>query len=813
MELLQQLRTELGRAYSVERELGGGGMARVFVARDRALGRQVVIKVLSPELAAGVSARRFEREIRLAASLQQANIVPVLSAGSAGDVPYYTMPFVEGLSLRQRLSPVERLPLPEAVGILRDVARALAYAHERGVVHRDIKPENVLLSGGTAMVTDFGIAKAISAARGEQSGPDASGATTTVTREGTALGTPAYMSPEQITADPQIDHRADLYSFGCLAYELLAGQAPFAGRSAPRLLVAHLSEQPAALEELCPTCPPDIARMVEQCLAKEPADRPPSAQHILQTLSTAPVAPAARQWPFTRLPRRRRAWAVTLGLVTLGVAAVVLSVTLERGGRGAAGDVSLAILPFANIGGDSVRDIWADGLTDEVTTVLAREGVRLATRTSVERYHGQRNIDVRQAGRALQVKYVLHGTLWPVGQRLRVQVWLSRSADGRDVWQDSYERDAGDILAALDSISGGIRRAVERRVPGATRPLLATSPGALRGTSDTAAYDLYLHGQVLVRARGNAVPRATRLFEQAIARDPDFARAYAALSAALEILPNFTDTTMQEVSGPATAAAHRALELDPTLSQPHSALALALMHAYRWAEADSEFQQALSLDPNDAYTRMHYGRFFVYTGRLADAVAEFQRARSLDPTSPVIGAWLADGLHLMGRDAEAATEADRALEIDSTSVPVAGLAANVALARGQTQRARRLADVTWRTNGVPRPDPWPGTAAGIYAALGDTQTVRRIDRQVEASPLSRSFGHTTRAMVALALGDTARTLDDLEQATDAGEFWPSAPLISRRLDVVRGDARFAALLRRVNLDVALFTSPTGGRPR
>ena len=257
MELREQLQDALSAGYTLERELGGGGMSRVFLATERALDRKVVVKVLSPDLAAGLSAERFAREIRFAASLQQANVVPVLTAGEASGLPFYTMPYIAGLSLRERLERDARLDVVVAIGILRDIARALAYAHARGVVHRDIKPENVLLSGEAAVVSDFGIAKAISAARGD----DEPGAIrTTFTMAGTVIGTPAYMSPEQVTGDPHIDHRADLYSFGCLAYEVLAGKPPFASGKAHELFAQHLQQQPTPISPLRPDCPPALAR-------------------------------------------------------------------------------------------------------------------------------------------------------------------------------------------------------------------------------------------------------------------------------------------------------------------------------------------------------------------------------------------------------------------------------------------------------------------------------------------------------------------------------------------------------------------------
>ena len=289
MDLRQRVQDSLSGTHTVERELGGGGMSRVFLASERRLGRKVVVKVLAPELAAAISADRFEREIQLSASLQQANIVPVIAAGDFDGLPYYTMPFVEGESLRARLAngPVA---IDDAVDILRDVAKALAYAHERGVVHRDIKPDNVLLSGRSAVVADFGIAKAIAAAQEKSAGA-------TLTQLGTAVGTPAYMAPEQAAGDPSTDHRADLYAFGCVAYELLAGHPPFHGLSPHKLMAAHMGETARPVEELRPDCPPALARLIARCLAKDPEKRPARADELLRELAVT-TSGAAVSMPF-----------------------------------------------------------------------------------------------------------------------------------------------------------------------------------------------------------------------------------------------------------------------------------------------------------------------------------------------------------------------------------------------------------------------------------------------------------------------------------------------------------------------------------
>ena len=277
-DLQSELQATLTGAYTLERELGGGGMSRVFVADEVRLARKVVIKLLSPELAAGISGERFEREIRVAASLQQANIVPVLATGDMNGLPYYTMPFVEGESLRRRMAKQPPLTISDMLRILGDVARALQYAHERGVVHRDIKPDNVLLSGGTAVVTDFGIAKALSDSR---TGAGAA----TLTQLGTSIGTPAYMAPEQAAGDPHVDHRADIYAFGCMAYELLSGKPPFHGRTPARILGAHMGEAPRPIAELRPDAPAALNDLVMRCLAKDVDARPQSAAEVIAALN------------------------------------------------------------------------------------------------------------------------------------------------------------------------------------------------------------------------------------------------------------------------------------------------------------------------------------------------------------------------------------------------------------------------------------------------------------------------------------------------------------------------------------------------
>ena len=330
MTLRDQLQRTLGSAYTLERELGGGGMSRVFLAEDTALGRKIVVKILPPELTAGVNVERFNREILLAAKLQHPHIVPVLAAGAMDGLPWFTMPFVEGESLRARLERGTALSITEAVGMLRDVAKALAYAHEHGIVHRDIKPDNVLLTGGSATVADFGIAKAISASRAE-------GGNQTLTQVGTSIGTPTYMSPEQASGDPETDHRTDLYSFGCLAYEVLAGRPPFIEKSPRKLLAAHMGERPQSIVELRPDIPVALAELVMACLEKEADARPQQARDLVRVLETVTTgsghqtaAPAVLLAGAGMLQRALMIYALSFGAVAIVAKAAIVGIGLPE---------------------------------------------------------------------------------------------------------------------------------------------------------------------------------------------------------------------------------------------------------------------------------------------------------------------------------------------------------------------------------------------------------------------------------------------------------------------------------------------------
>jgi eukaryotic-like serine/threonine-protein kinase len=493
-DLRAYLQQSLGAAYSLERELGGGGMSRVFVAHDLALGRRVVVKVLPPDLAAALSVERFKREIMLAAALQHPNIVPVLSTGNTDRLPYFVMPFVEGESLRVRLG---RGPLSvrEAVSVMKDVARALSYAHGRGVIHRDIKPDNIIISGATATVTDFGVAKAVAASRAgpargavEARTPDGS----TITHAGVSLGTPMYMAPEQAAADPNTDHRADIYALGIVAYEMLVGAPPFHGRSPQALLAAQLTELPRPISQRRYGVPAALEQLIMQCLEKNPVDRPRNAGDMVRALDDPELlsgAPAVA--PQVAATQRRRSvgrWlsaAAAAAIVMLGGAYAIGAFEDRPASSSAAAlaPASIAVLPITDASPGVAGRELAEGLTESLTNALGRvPGLRVASRTAAagaQRLPG----GPQEIGRALGVGKLVEGTLQRQGDAFRATVRLLDVRDGFTEWSQTYDRRIASGFAAQDSIASEAAAAIAWRMalpapPGAPRADTAGAPAA-----------------------------------------------------------------------------------------------------------------------------------------------------------------------------------------------------------------------------------------------------------------------------------------------------------------------------------------------
>ena len=601
----------------------------MFLAEETRLGRRVVIKLLSPDLGASLSAERFEREIRVAARLQHPHIVPLIAAGDVDGLPYYTMPFVTGASLRERMlaGPV---PPHEAHGVLRDVAKALAYAHRQGIVHRDIKPENVLLNEGTAMVADFGVARALSAASTLADG----GAT--ITQLGTQIGTPAYMAPEQAAGDPDVDFRADLYAFGVMAYELLAGQHPFAERkTAHALVIAHITEAPKPITTHVPTLSSSMASIVMQCLRKDPGERPESASAIVAALDSG-----AASSPLTHAPA-----------------------------PSAPPSAAVAVLPFANLSGDPDNEYFSDGITDDIIVALTPvKGLRVAARTSSFAFKG-RNESLATIGRTLGVTSVLQGSVRRAGNRIRVTVQLMNAQDGFQLWSQRFDRDLDDIFAIQDEIARGIVEQLQ-----VTLGLKAAAPLVARPTDDLEAYQLYLRGREAAFLRSPAsLRRAIEYFREALGRDPNYARAHAGLAEAFIGLGVYQYIPTRDATRDATSALDEAARREPELAILHVLRGqLKLYLRSDWHEAGRDLERALAIDPDEPLAHAYVALLNAMLGNLETARAAAARAIAADPLSVFVRAISVMGFPvrgIAGADSAAALEMhEAALALEPNSV-------------------------------------------------------------------------------------------------------------------------------------------------
>jgi serine/threonine protein kinase len=626
----------LADRYRVERELGGGGMSRVFVATEIGLDRQVVLKLLSPDLAEGLSADRFAREIRLVARMQHPNIVPLLSAGTADHLPWYTMPFVRGDSLRVRLA-AGALDQRAALRVIGDVARALAYAHDMGILHRDIKPENVLLSEGVAVVTDFGIAKAIAAARADRSEGGESDSKTALTALGSSIGTPGYMSPEQALGDVDVDARADLYALGVVAYELLAGRHPFANRrTVQQLVIAHLTEVPVALETIVQGLAPAVSAIVMQCLEKDPAARPANAAAVLDALDAAVSAPRAAD-------------------------AVVR--TPDSGATTPDADFWIAVLPFRHRDSSGELSALAEGLAEEIVTGLSRFSyLRIVAHSSTMRFASD-SADVREVGRALGARYVIEGTLRLAGRSLRVSVQLVDTSSGAHLWAETYDRafDPANAFALQDEL-----------VPRIVATVADPHGVLLRRMSDelrTRSVDEMTPFDAALRCRGYYTrispaehAEVRGLLEHVVERWPGAATCWPML--AMVYIDEYRNSfnTKPNARERAMAAARRGVETDPSEYFTWHALAVAQFCGGDLVAFSASAQRAVALNPYDSENLAALGTYAAYGGDWDQGCKQVARARELNPNFPG-WYWFADGYNAY-RKGEFRVALDAALRVN-----------------------------------------------------------------------------------------------------------------------------------------------------
>ena len=614
-DALSALSAALADRYRLERELGHGGMATVYLAQDLKHDRAVALKVLKPELAHALGPERFLREIQVTAQLDHPHILPLLDSGDAGGFLYYVMPYVQGETLRTRLMREKQLPLDDALQIAAEVADALNYAHGQGIVHRDIKPENLLLAGRHVRVADFGIARAVTAAGGDS-----------LTATGVAIGTPAYMSPEQAGGSKDVDGRSDLYSLGCVLYEMLAGHPPFTGGTAHEILARHSMDAVPSLAAARPTVPEGLERAIATALAKVPADRFSTAAQFADALarrgSSATVGAARSSRRVARL-----AVIAVGGMVTVGGAILMLRPSPKAPGYAR---TAIAVLPFQNLSAQGPHAYFAGGLHDELLTQLSKvAALKVISRTSVMGYESTKT-PLRQIASELGVGSVVEGSVQIEGSRLRVNVQLIDAATDAPVWAERYDRTLDDAFAIQSDVAQRIVAAVGAALSDAEQQRLAAVP-----TANAEAYRLYLQGrEYLIRPgflrRNEEI--AQQLFETALARDPGFALAHAALSEVHGRMFWFRYDPSPARAARQRAEAEAALRLAPELPQAHVAMGLAHFWGRRdYRRALEEFRVALKGLPNDARVWQLIGTVHRRLGNWDEVLAAFEKATQLNP--------------------------------------------------------------------------------------------------------------------------------------------------------------------------------------
>ncbi len=692
--MIQRLRDALSHIYTIDRELGRGGMATVYLAQDGRHERLVALKVLHPDLAATLGPDRFLREIKIAARLNHPHILPLHDSGDAEGFLYYVMPYVEGESLRERLDRDHQIPIEEAVHHGRAIASALDYAHRQGVVHRDIKPENVMLYEGEAMVMDFGIAKAVSSA-----GAD------TLTQTGMMVGTPAYVSPEQAAGETELDGRSDEYSLGCVVYEMLTGERAFSGPTAQAVMAKRFTETAKPLRSLRSGIPESVEHAVAKAMSTDVNSRYKTTAQFAQALASGSIAtPTDTQ----TLPQQ--------------------SISSAK---------SVAVLPFANMSADPENEYFTDGIADEIISALTKiQSLRVTSRTSSFSFKGK-NEDIGEIGKKLKVSTVLEGSVKKMGNRLRITAQLVNVADGSNLWTEKYDREVEDIFAIQDDISQAIVKALRVILTEGEKKQIEKSR-----TENVQAYDYYLRGrQYTYQLRRKSLEYARQMFNKAIEIDRDYARAYAGVADACSMLYTYFDAREFNLRQ-ADIASQKALDLEPELAEAHVARGLAVSLSKRFDEAEKEFEIGMKLDPKLYEAPYWYGRALQSAGRFQEAVKMFERASSLRPEDYQAPGFLAQALGSLGlvdeRDAglrRALKLMEDRLELNPDDARAANLAAAFLARLGDLPKAVEYAD---RSLAIDPDDPMLlYNVACTYIALNRyDDAMNCLERSVD-----KGFGH------------------------------------------------------------------------
>jgi len=737
-DLEARLASALADRYRLERELGEGGMAIVYLAEDVRHHRKVAVKVLRPELAPAAGGERFLREIEIAAGLRHPHILPLYDSGEADGLLYYVMPLVEGETLRARLERERQLPIDDALRYAREIADALSYAHAHGVVHRDIKPENILIESGHAVVADFGIAKAVAAA-----------GATTLTGTGIAIGTPAYMSPEQAAGGSDVDGRSDLYSLACVLYEMLAGQPPFTGATTETLVRQHIMAAPPPVTQFRPAVPPSVSDALMRAMAKAPADRfnpvgqfSTALDHSHVATASAPTSRRGVLWPIT---------AAAAVVLALGGAAWAMLARPTPAPAESASTRTIAVLPFDNIGGDSTIASLLLGMHAEMITQLTKlGGLTVTSRNSALQYRDSRKSD-REIASELGVGALLTGSAQRSGDQVHFAVSLADAPHGKELWAETYDRPytAATVFAVQGDIARQVAAALQVKLSDQQERQIAKV-----ATSNLQALDFYYRGLRLWDSRGAADDDALMVsdLERAVALDPSFVAAWSLLAQGRSWLLR---TAVTSDTAPAALALRRTQELAP------GSLEADLAAGYYRYYVDGDFAGALRelaavdrLTPNSSEIMIAMALLQRRLGHWEEALSLMRRAATVDPRNPKIFTDLGETYGYLNRSQEAIEALDRSLAMAPTVVATIMMKFYVLeTVLGDTARARAFGESSYPL--LP-PSLRPFIESSIAFTARDyrhaAESMRNSTPQFFPSGGQRSL---TLALIAAASGDSA----------------------------------------------------------
>jgi serine/threonine-protein kinase len=799
--------------YELREVVGHGAAAVVYRARDLRHDRDVAVKVLRDELTLSLSADRFAREIGIVARLTHPHILPLYDSGEAGGKFFYVAPFIEGESLRHRLERESRLPARDAVVIARALASALECAHASGIVHRDIKPENVLLASGQALLSDFGIARALQAHDEER-----------FTVTGLVIGTPHYMSPEQAAGGTEVDARSDIYSLGCMLYEMLAGVPPFTGDSAQAIIARRFTQEVPDVRELRGDVPRALAAVVSGMTARLPADRVQTATELSELLGAAEAECATVSGStFTRVSARTMARARRRLHGTRGVAAALGTVGLLALGTWLARDTpllagllsgsvpvrTLAVLPLANFSGDVRQDFVADGLTEALITDLSRlPGIRVISRTSVMQYKLQK-LPIREIARELNADLLLEGAVMQEGDRVQITAKLLRGSSEESIWTGSYPGRVGDLFDLQRAVGVDVAREIGARV--------SRRPEARRQAVKPESQQSYLKGAYY--AGQGRFEEAIASFQKSVGVDPTNAAAYASLARAYYFRAFFGEVAPQEAFSQMRRASAAALAQDPQLGEAHGLMALVNTHFdYDWSAAERRFEQALVLSPSNAQVHHDYAHFLLAMGRGPESVAESRRATELDPANPMLTACL--GWHSLFEE-RFDESLEHAAEAQSMMPGFWALIVQGWAETGRGEYARAVESMREAAALAPALGFTQAALAHALARNGETREARAIlDHLLARSQLGYVSAYDVTIVYA-GLGDINRAFEWLGKAIAERSMFVVHLTWDSRLQPLHGDRRFAELVDRLAIPAksgparaakAVASAPERGAP-